>query len=72
LLKSSSGFSATCSPGLSQAALDRSDQPAQMPRRLLAGTPFEVAENHGYPEALGQPVDLLVQHVRQVVVALGE
>ena len=41
-----------------------------MPRGLLVGATFQVAEDHGDPEPLGQPVDLLVQHVLQVVVIL--
>ena len=54
-----------------QSALDRSDRPAQVPRCLLVRMPLEIAENHRHAEALGQPVDLLMQHVPQVVVILG-
>ena len=55
-----------------QAALDGSNWQAQMPRGLLVGVSLEVAENHGRPELLGQPVDLLVQQVPQVIVLLGK
>ena len=52
-------------------ALDRSDRPAQMPRRLLVGATLEVAEHHRCTVALGEPVDLLVEHSPQLVSHLG-
>ena len=51
-------------------ALDRPHRPAQMPRRLLVGASLEVAEDQRRPVALGEPVDLLVEHPPQLVADL--
>ncbi len=42
-----------------------------MPRRLLMGAPLQVAENNGSPEALGEPIDFLVENSLQLVTGLG-
>ena len=54
-----------------QSALDGADWPAEVTRGLLVGISLEVAEDHGRPESLGKPVDLLVQQVPQVVLVFG-
>ena len=35
------------------------------------GPPFEVAEDHGRPVAIGEPVDLLVEHATEVLAGFG-
>ncbi len=53
-------------PPAGQPALDRPDGTAEVPRRLLVGAAFQVAEHHRDTIPLGQPVNLLVDDGRQV------
>jgi hypothetical protein len=54
-------------PPAGQPAPDRPGRPAQLARRLLSGQPLEVAEHEGHAIPRGQPAELLVQRLSEVI-----